>query len=134
MMLRPFCFSALQPDRYTVVDAAGYVPQLGWLKGVLADPEPERVGAILGAQGQPEYYAGGRQPARSVRPGSGAGPIRVILVRDGQLEPCACSAGPLVLCAATPSRRTANLPQVDTSVAHWRQDGGRSRVLIVRPG
>lgn len=110
----------------TVVDAPD--TSLSWvLKGVLADPDPERSGAILAPQGQPEkYYRVGASLPGSVRLDQVLAD-RVILVRDGQLETLRLQRRPLSSGAATPSRRTANLPQVDTSVT-LAPDGGVARI------
>tara|TARA_R110001599_G_scaffold106688_3_gene268384 strand:- start:1186 stop:1992 length:807 start_codon:yes stop_codon:yes gene_type:complete len=101
---------------------------LSWvLKGVLADPDPERSGAILAPQGQPEkYYRVGAELPGSVRLEQVLAD-RVILARDGKLETLRLQRRPLSSGAPAPSRRTANLPQVDTSMT-LASDGGVARI------
>ena len=110
----------------TVVDAPD--TSLSWvLKGVLADPDPERSGAILAPQGQPEkYYRVGASLPGNVRLDQVLAD-RVILVRDGQLETLRLHRRPLSSGTAAPARRTANLPQVDSSVT-LAPDGGVARI------
>lgn len=110
----------------TVVDAPD--TSLSWvLKGVLADPDPERSGAILAPQGQPEkYYRVGASLPGNVRLDQVLAD-RVILVRDGQLETLRLQRRPLSSGTAAPARRTANLPQVDSSVT-LAPDGGVARI------
>lgn len=101
---------------------------LSWvLKGVLADPDPQRSGAILAPQGQPEkYYRVGAQLPGSVRLDQVLAD-RVILARDGKLETLRLQRRPLSSGSVAPSRRTANLPQVDTSMT-LAPDGGVARI------
>jgi general secretion pathway protein C len=100
---------------------------LSWvLKGVLADPDPERSGAILAPQGQPEkYYRVGDDLPGSVRLDQVLAD-RVILARDGKLETLRLQRRPLSSGAA-PARRTADLPQVDSNVT-LAADGGVARI------
>ena len=87
----------------TVVDAPD--TSLSWvLKGVLADPDPERSGAILAPQGQPEkYYRVGASLPGNVRLDQVLAD-RVILVRDGQLETLRLQRRPLSSGTAAPGR------------------------------
>lgn len=100
---------------------------LSWvLKGVLADPDPERSGAILAPQGQPEkYYRVGADLPGSVRLDQVLAD-RVILARDGKLETLRLQRRSLTSSAA-PARRTADLPQVDSNVT-LASDGGVARI------
>lgn len=100
---------------------------LRWvLKGVLADPDPERSGAILAPQGQPEkYYRVGASLPGNVRLDQVLSD-RVILARDGQLETLRLQRRSLALSAA-PARQVANLPQIDSSVS-LAADGGVARI------
>lgn len=100
---------------------------LSWvLKGVLADPDPERSGAILAPQGQPEkYYRVGASLPGNVRLEQVLSD-RVILARDGQLETLRLQRRSLALSAA-PASRVADLPQVDSNVS-LAGDGGVARI------
>lgn len=118
-------FGAAPKTTATVINAPD--TSLSWvLKGVLADPDPERSGAILAPQGQPErYYRVGAELPGSVRLDQVLAD-RVILARDGKLETLRLQRRPLNAGAA-PSRRTANLPQVDPNQT-LAPDGGVARI------
>jgi general secretion pathway protein C len=102
---------------------------LSWvLKGVLADPDPERSGAILAPQGQPEkYYRVGDDLPGSVRLDQVLAD-RVILARDGKLD---CNAA-----RCPPVRRLQGAPPICRRwipTSRWQPTVGW-RGSIVRPG
>ncbi|PKM30159.1 MAG: type II secretion system protein GspC [Gammaproteobacteria bacterium HGW-Gammaproteobacteria-11] len=118
-------FGAAAQSGTAVVNAPD--TSLSWvLKGVLSDPDPQRSAAILAPQGQPEraYRVGASLPG-NVRLEQVLSD-RVILARDGKLETLRLQRTQPGA-ARSPSRRTANLPPVDSNLS-LAEDGGVARI------
>lgn len=118
-------FGAPPANTSAVVNAPD--TSLSWvLKGVLADPDPARSGAILAPQGQPEkYYKVGASLPGNVRLDQVL-PDRVILAREGKLETLRLQRRDLTA-PRTAARRAAPLPQVDPGMT-LAGDGGEARL------